>query len=311
MPFRVLVRDNNPAGGGTALGSQSVIFSGAPFVVTGPSGGESFEGGTTVTVNWDVGGSVSTDVRILASVDDARTWEVVLESTPNDGTADVQIPCTPTDEGRIRVEGIDNPFFDLNQAGFTITPETTAPVINAPLTVTIQTTDPAGLLPDDPALDAWKASITAIDNCDGELVPNLLLPGSFPIGSTVVPITAIDSSGNLGFGTSTVILELDDATNVPGSGRLETAITSVAPNPFNPRTTIEFSLARAQTATLTVFDVRGRRVSTLAEGARNAGRHEIVWNGTDADGQPVPSGVYFLKLDSEDGSFSKRAVLLK
>jgi len=311
IPFRYLVRDNNPAGGGTTVGSQTVVFSGDPFVVNGPAGGESYEGGTEIEVTWDVGGSVSDDVKIYASLDDARTWIEVVASTANDGSAMVPLPCEATTEGRIRIDGIDNPFYDLNPLPFTITQETTPPVVTAPATFTVQTANPDGLLPDDPALQPWLDAISVVDACDGELTPNILLPASFAIGSTVVPITSIDSSGNLGFATSTVIVELDDATDTPSNGRLETGIVKIAPNPFNPRTTIEFALERAQNVMLTVFDTRGRRVALLADGEYGTGTHDITWTGVDTDGRQVPSGVYFMRLETEDGAFNERAVLLK
>ena len=82
---------------------------------------------------------------------------------------------------------------------------------------------------------------------------------------------------------------------------------SVAPNPFNPRTKVQFSLARTSSVNLSVFDVRGRLVATLLdESAYPAGPAEIVWN---ADG--VSSGTYFMRLTIDQRPYVQRVTLLK
>lgn len=70
------------------------------------------------------------------------------------------------------------------------------------------------------------------------------------------------------------------------------------PNPFNPSTSISFTLAGedAIEVSLTVFDVRGRTVRKLISGSRNPGKHTVFWNGRDDYGKPVSSGVYFYRL---------------
>lgn len=70
----------------------------------------------------------------------------------------------------------------------------------------------------------------------------------------------------------------------------------VAPNPFNPRTTIRFDLPGTGPVKLAVYDIAGRLVKVLVEGARPAGRHEEVWDGRDTAGRPAPSGSYLVRL---------------
>jgi len=79
-----------------------------------------------------------------------------------------------------------------------------------------------------------------------------------------------------------------------------------APNPFNPATEISFSLDRPGRVELHVFDPRGRRVSTLVDQVMPAGERRLTW-------QPdrLSSGVYFLRLVTEEGTQIRRAVLLK
>ncbi len=68
------------------------------------------------------------------------------------------------------------------------------------------------------------------------------------------------------------------------------------PNPFNPRTTISFGTPVAGPVDLSVYDLRGRFVDMVFNGALPAGRHEQVWRGTDSDGRAVPSGTYLVRL---------------
>ncbi|RMG37064.1 MAG: hypothetical protein D6732_07365, partial [Methanobacteriota archaeon] len=73
------------------------------------------------------------------------------------------------------------------------------------------------------------------------------------------------------------------------------------PNPFNPVTNIDFSLPHASPQgqariTLHVYDIVGQKVKTLVDGTLPAGNHSVQWDGTNDDGQPVASGVYFYHL---------------
>ena len=83
------------------------------------------------------------------------------------------------------------------------------------------------------------------------------------------------------------------------------------PNPFNPTTTIHFTLENTSHVTLSIYDARGRRVTTLIDDVRGAGPHEIRWDGTDAAGASVSSGVYFYRMKAGKTSLSRRMVLLK
>ncbi len=83
------------------------------------------------------------------------------------------------------------------------------------------------------------------------------------------------------------------------------------PNPFNPTTTISFSLARSSAVRLAVYNVLGREVKVLAQGTLEAGRHEVVWDGTDHRGRSVASGVYCYRLETIEYIDAKKMILLK
>lgn len=83
------------------------------------------------------------------------------------------------------------------------------------------------------------------------------------------------------------------------------------PNPANPRVVIALSPPAAGPARLSVHDVRGRLLAVLHDGPLEAGPREIVWDGTDGRGRPLPSGVYVVRLATPQGAVSGRAVILR
>ncbi len=83
------------------------------------------------------------------------------------------------------------------------------------------------------------------------------------------------------------------------------------PNPFNPFTTIRFELPQPDEIELSVFNVTGQRIRCLIKGQKAAGLHQVVWNGRDEHGEPVPSGIYYYRLVTTHKVFSKKLVLAK
>ncbi|HVP07060.1 MAG TPA: T9SS type A sorting domain-containing protein, partial [Candidatus Acidoferrum sp.] len=83
------------------------------------------------------------------------------------------------------------------------------------------------------------------------------------------------------------------------------------PNPFNPTTTISFSLPAAGQARLEVFNILGVLVATPFDGNANAGANEVVWDGKDAGGRSVASGVYLYRLTSGSFTETRKMMLLK
>ena len=82
--------------------------------------------------------------------------------------------------------------------------------------------------------------------------------------------------------------------------------SSICPNPFNPQTTISFSLEQSSHVNIAVYDVSGRLLNELAEGWFPEGKHEITF-----DGRHLPSGIYFYRFQTGDFVISKKIVLLK
>jgi hypothetical protein len=84
-----------------------------------------------------------------------------------------------------------------------------------------------------------------------------------------------------------------------------------APNPFNPVTTIPFSLKTASDASLSIYNVQGQLVKTLVSGHHTVGQHTAVWNGTTNNGRQVASGVYFYRLVTDQGTRVRRMTLVR
>ncbi|MBD3161085.1 MAG: T9SS type A sorting domain-containing protein [Candidatus Eisenbacteria bacterium] len=91
-----------------------------------------------------------------------------------------------------------------------------------------------------------------------------------------------------------------------GSAGPPLVLGSPFPNPFRDETTVRFALPDPQPVSLAVFDVVGRRVATLAEAVLSAGSHAVRWDGTARSGNPVPKGIYFLRLQTPDGTRERK-----
>jgi flagellar hook assembly protein FlgD len=83
------------------------------------------------------------------------------------------------------------------------------------------------------------------------------------------------------------------------------------PNPFNPATVIGFTLAEPAQVSISIYNVRGRRVAELVDALYGAGTHRIGWDGTSENGHRVSSGVYFYRLSTKAGDVTRSMVLLR
>jgi hypothetical protein len=106
---------------------------------------------------------------------------------------------------------------------------------------------------------------------------------------------------------------LGETPTAPGTGSDDapvyiTRLEHARPNPFNPTTTIEFSVATEGHVTIRVFDAAGRVVRTLEDGHVTAGPHTTVWDGTTDSGERVASGVYFVRMEAAGANVRHRAI---
>ncbi len=110
-------------------------------------------------------------------------------------------------------------------------------------------------------------------------------------------VTAADSFGNRTAATTTRFSILASTTGVtPTFAGNPVVLRPPHPNPFNPATRLAWALAAPGEVRLVLYDARGRMIRTLAEGPREAGEYEAIWNGTDHTGRRVAAGTYLLRL---------------
>ncbi|MDD4147588.1 MAG: FlgD immunoglobulin-like domain containing protein, partial [Candidatus Cloacimonetes bacterium] len=90
-----------------------------------------------------------------------------------------------------------------------------------------------------------------------------------------------------------------------------TALNGNFPNPFNPETTINFSLKEAGNVKLNIFNIKGQLIRTLVNAPMNAGKHQMVWNGKDNNGTSVSSGLYLYRMEAGSYRSTKKMMLMK
>ena len=135
------------------------------------------------------------------------------------------------------------------------------------------------------ATDVWGYGYTEVDTSVLDWTPTWPLPeASYTVG-----------------------IDDDNANPVPDNYTL----SSNYPNPFNPTTTIDYSLSSNEEVTLAIYNIRGELVKTLTSRFHKAGRYSAVWHGKNNLGEKVGSGIYIYSLTSPQGTISKRLVLLK
>jgi len=108
-----------------------------------------------------------------------------------------------------------------------------------------------------------------------------------------------------------VIVASVDGADVELNVANQYLLMSSYPNPFNPETTISYELTQSSAVDLSVYNMLGQKVSTLVNENVDAGSYKSVWNGLDGNGAEMPSGIYMLRLTTENSSISEKVTLLR
>ena len=149
---------------------------------------------------------------------------------------------------------------------------------------------------------------TLLANTPNDGSEDIVVPG-LPTDEARVKVEAV---GNVFFDMNDDGFEITGTTDVEvlASASDDLAVR-VHPNPFAERASISFATAQRGEVNVSVFDTAGRRVATLMNAMRDAGTHSVVWNGRDAAAERVSAGVYFVRVESADGTRSSRVVHLQ
>jgi len=112
--------------------------------------------------------------------------------------------------------------------------------------------------------------------------------------------------------TTSEFMSLETITDIPVEAHVViTGLENVCPNPFNPLTSISFSVDRPQRVSISVFDMTGKRVATVSNEVYGAGSHTVEWNGKDSSGRAVSSGAYLVRMETEGQAESKKIMLVR
>jgi hypothetical protein len=129
--------------------------------------------------------------------------------------------------------------------------------------------------------------------------------GIYTVSLTVTNTTYSDTF------VRTNCIVVGDGVSAVGDTPAVLALDANYPNPFNPQTTIGYSLPRTQRVSLVIYDLKGQAVATLVDGTEVAGPHSVVWNGRDDRGRNLGSGVYFYRLITAEETRVRKMLLLK
>ena len=97
------------------------------------------------------------------------------------------------------------------------------------------------------------------------------------------------------------------APNIP----LDTGLTSIYPNPFNPDLTIQYTLDQAKDVQIYVSNIRGQIVRQLVTETKDRGVHQLIWDGRDNNGNACSSGVFYIRMIVGGKDYTRKAILLK
>ena len=124
----------------------------------------------------------------------------------------------------------------------------------------------------------------------------------------------VDSGNGIWIATDKGIVRYtDDTTHVTEQNTIPSSfeIITAYPNPFNPSTTIGFTLPQTGMTTAAVYSITGQEVRTLLSGQLDAGNHRVIWDGLDGEGNSVASGVYCVRISTRGYYAVARITLIR
>ncbi len=160
-------------------------------------------------------------------------------------------------------------------------------------------------------IEALGTDFSTLTNYEG--VFNLRLPvGIYSIRATAtgyppqIADEIVISSGQTTYHSFVMSVENSDPAQTP-----QLLPLNAGPNPFRASVSISFELKQPQSLSLDIFGLRGQKVRALTSGIQNSGNHTFAWDGRDDEGKPLPSGLYFCRLQSVEGMQTIKLLMLK
>jgi hypothetical protein len=220
-------------------------------------------------------------VSIELSRDGGQNWEVLVESTANDGFWRWFVDPPTTNQAQLRVvakgqASAPSEAFDI-----------------------LQPVPWATVLPESGTL-AGSQGIGLLLQIDA----TGLVPGTYP-----VRVDVRDAIGGSKASVDVTVEVVASAVDTPVVGR--TRVIGVRPNPFNPSTELRFELARRGRVDVEILDVRGRLIRVLLAETMDPGLRSATWDGRDEAGRSVASGTYLWRLCTDGREFSGKMSLVR
>ncbi len=170
----------------------------------------------------------------------------------------------------------------------------------------------------------WQAPITTVYNVVGYNVYKAIGQDDFTLVGFSEYNQYIDGIGNTGtynyqievvyeddtsFHSETLMMDITGAED--NSNALRTELLGNYPNPFNPTTTIAYSIAKQMHVAIDIYNIKGQLVKSLVNQIVQPGNHTIEWDGFNSKGKECASGLYFYKLKADSKTTIKKALLIK
>jgi len=176
-------------------------------------------------------------------------------------------------------------------------------IIAGYVTYTDETTDIWIVKTDEVGNEEWNQTFGGNEWDRGSAIQQTADGGFVIAGST--------SSYGLG-GSDFWLIRLDQEISIADNAIVESLILNLSnyPNPFNPTTTISFSIPEESNVKLSIYNIKGQKIKSLLNDQITSGEHSIVWNGEDDSGKKVSSGVYLYKLNVNGKTEAVRKCLL-
>ncbi|MCB5271024.1 MAG: T9SS type A sorting domain-containing protein [Candidatus Cloacimonetes bacterium] len=156
--------------------------------------------------------------------------------------------------------------------------------------------NPYALGQDSPCIDSGTTDFSIFNMPDWYEFPSYDLAGDPRIFGDQVDLGAYEWQGQT---------DLEDLLAAPAFSM------SNYPNPFNPQTTISYSLKEASVLRIDIYNLKGQLVKTLVNEAKGPGKHSIVWQGDDDNDRSVASGLYYYRMTAGKYSSTKKMILMK
>ena len=293
------------------------------ITLTTPNGGEAWLVGDVDSIRW-TSVNLTENVKIeLNRTFPTGTWTTIASSASNTGLYRWTVTTGSTSNARFRISAVSHPFVrDSSDASF---------VIGA-RSITITSPMSAVVWPIGSSQNITWTTTFMVENVKIEL------NRAYPSGTWSVLAASAPNTGTFAW---TVTGAASSAARVRITGVTHTTVTKTStpnftiraagsppdplgvepehlalpteyylsqnyPNPFNPTTTIELGLPATSNVRLEIFNMLGSKVTSLYEGTLEAGVHHMVWNATDN-----ATGVYILRMQTEQRSFLRRMILMK